>query len=109
MPQLDLKYSADLPLNPKAIFIAMEAAIQSLDESAGICKSRAYPATDYLHRHIYCQVSVLNKPHRDEVFMTLLHKKLLETLTAFIPDECYYAVELTFTSNYYATLDNVTV
>lgn len=107
MPQLDLKYSADLELNPTVIFTAMEAAIQSFDSSAGICKSRAYPATDYLHQQIYCEISVLNKPHRDDTFMQELHQKLIETLERYIPKNCHYAVKLDFSGGYYATLDNI--
>lgn len=106
MPQLDLKYSADLNLNPTAIFTAMESTIQSLDDSAGICMSRAYPATDYLHQHVYCHVSVLNKAHRDDAFMKRLYENLTHTLATFIPKQCHYAIELEFCSAYYSTLKN---
>ena len=104
MPQLELKYSADLALDPTAIFTAMESTIQSLDTSAGICKSRAYPANEYLHSHAYCHINVLKKPHRNTAFMQQLHEALIEVLKNHIPKGSYYAVELDFSSTHYAAL-----
>jgi hypothetical protein len=103
MPQLDLKYSASLNLDVTELFSVVEKTLIQLDGSAGHCKCRAYPSDQYQHTHILCQVSILNKPHRDESFMQECLLQLEKVIAQFIPKGCHYAVELKFSSEYYST------
>lgn len=103
MPQVDIKYSNDLALKVQKIFEGVEALINELDASAGACKSRAYPASEYLHAHFYLRIALLKKPHRDPDFMRNLLEKLEELVKPLLPSECYCSFELTFSSEYYST------
>ncbi len=103
MPQVELKFSNDITLDVRKIFKSIEQEINKLDDSAGACKSRAYPIAHFLHTHVLMSVSVLQKPHRDELFMNTCLKQLEAILEATVPNGCYYAVDLFFSGNYYST------
>lgn len=104
MPQLDLKYSNDLTdIDFVSLFQAIEELINHLDPSAGACKSRAYPTTAYLHTHVYLHLQLLKKPHRDASFMQNCSRQLEMLLKTRLPVECFYAIDVTFASEYYIT------
>lgn len=103
MPQVDIKYSSDLQVDIKKLFQDVENIINELDSSAGVCKSRAYPAMDYLHTHFYLRVALLRKPHRGKIFMEECLKRIKHNIEQTLPSGCYYSIELVFSSEYYVT------
>ena len=104
MPQLDLRYSDDLPhIAFESLFRQIEIAINEIDDSAGACKSRAYPASDYLHTHVYLCVMLLKKEYRDAPFMRKCRDAIETCLKQVLPKNCFYAIELNFSGEYYLT------
>ena len=103
MPQVNLKYSDSIELNVKKLFNDIETVINKRDGTAGACKSRAYPASAYLHEHVFLVVSFLRKPHRDDVFMKSLREKIESVLISYLPRGCYYSIEMSFSGEYYLT------
>ena len=103
MPQVDLKYSNVLIIDIQELFTEVEQVINELDSSAGVCKSRAYPTSDYLHDNVLLHIKLLKKPQRDEAFMQKCLKRIEEILRSYLPHSCYYAVEIDSTSPYYLT------
>ena len=103
MPQVDVKYSYNLKVDIQNLLQKIETTINEFDSTAGACKSRAYPAPQYLHEHITIEIQVLRKPHRDEAFMQNLLNKLTQELRILAPKNCYFALKLDFTSVYYIT------
>ena len=103
MPQADLLYSADLDIDPSAIFAEVEAVILSRDPGAEQCRGRAYPAADFHHTHATLRVTFLPKPHRDEAYMRSMLNEIERVLKASIKQPCGIAVGLTFTGDYYRT------
>lgn len=103
MPQVDIKYSDDLNIDIQKLFHETESTINELDASAGVCKSRAYPSKNYLHRHFYMRVALLKKPHRDDAFMKNCLERLETIAKAKLPSGAYCSVELVFSNDYYLT------
>jgi len=103
MPQADLMYSADLDLDAAAILARVEQVIADHDAGAGACKGRAYPAAVTHHSHVTLRVAMLDKPHRDAAFMSALLADVERAVKALIAQPCAVAVELSFSSPYYAT------
>ena len=103
MPHVELKYSNDLTIKSTELFNAIEKVTNEMDSSAGMCKSRAYPTNTYLHTHVLLTMKVLQKPHRDKLFMQSLASKLEELLVAVLPQGCAYSVDLVFSNEYYVT------
>ena len=103
MPQVDLKFSNNINLDVSLIFKSIELIINDVDASAGACKSRAYPAPNFQHTHALISIGLLRKSHRDERFMQDLLDRLKIELSDFIPEECYYAIDLSFLGNHYFT------
>ncbi|MCI5057784.1 MAG: hypothetical protein MRY83_16835, partial [Flavobacteriales bacterium] len=104
MPQVDMKYSDDLDIDTKKLFQEIESMMNGMDHTAGVCKSRAYPTSEYMHSHCYVRVSVLRKPHRDQNFMQNCFEQLNSLVGSAVPDGAYYSVELAFSGNYYFTV-----
>ena len=104
MPQLTVYYSADLSLQPQELLAAVELCIAEHDETAGMCKSRAYPAEYYQHTSCYLQVRLLTKPHRDSLFMNQLLEKLTKMARTFLPQHVHLAIDLDFSSKFYQTI-----
>lgn len=103
MPHVEIKYSDDVKINFQSLFLNIEQTINEMDASAGVCKSRAYPSSDFLHTHILVKIDVLKKPHRDTVFMQTLLKNIEQTVTHILPNGCYYSIGLNFSGEYYVT------
>ena len=102
MPQVEINFSHDINDTIfNTMFHEIEVAINELDSSAGVCKSRAYKAEIYLHTHIYIDVLVMRKPHRDQTFIKTLHNQLLNVIEPHIPENCYYSLNLRFVGEYY--------
>ena len=47
MPHVEIKYSDNLDIDTKEVFDVIEGIINKKDSSAGVCKSRAYPCSEY--------------------------------------------------------------
>ncbi|AKS45495.1 hypothetical protein SAMN05444287_0591 [Octadecabacter temperatus] len=103
MPQADLKYSSDMDIDAEGLLAEIEAVIGDFDSGAGKCKGRAYPAASYQHSHVFLTVQVLEKPHRDDVFMQTLLEKLTNTVDKHIKQACSRSVSVDFLPKYYAT------
>ena len=89
MPHLEIKYSADIKFNVELLFDQIESAIHELDPSAGVCKSRAYPAKNYKHSHVVIEVWLLPKQHRNHAFTEELLKKLKDCVKKAIFNHKY--------------------
>lgn len=103
MPQADLSYSADLPLNIPAILQSIEATIKAFDPASGDCKARAHPVAQTLHNHLLLRLSLLQKPHRSDEFMTALNQQLADRLKPQLPTGVILGIELQFLSPYYGS------
>ncbi|MCF6766418.1 hypothetical protein L3V82_11595 [Thiotrichales bacterium 19S3-7] len=103
MPQVELRYSQELDLKVKDIFQKIEALINQIDSTAGVCKSRAYPTAEYLHPNCYFEIMVLRKAHRDKHFMDNLLAEIESVVKPLLPEDCYYSINLNFSSDYYFT------
>lgn len=103
MPQAELKFSSDLALNAKDFLVEVEATILAHDRGAGPCKGRGFAIEQYHHTHALLDVLVLDKPHRDDAFMTDLTEKLTALLDAQLPCGCARAVSVGFLPRHYVT------
>ena len=104
MPQLDVLHSNDVTLEFEPLFQSIENTLNELDPSAKMCKSRAYPAPHFLHTHVLVKIGLLKKPHRDQAFMENCLQTLKQAIEPYIPEGCYYAIDLSFSEPYYLTL-----
>ena len=103
MPHADLKYSADLPIDPQALLEGIEAILQRHDPGSGDCKGRAYPGEISHHPHLIAEISLLPKAHRDAAFMEALRKDLADFLKNALPRPCWMSMNVTFSSPDYVT------
>lgn len=104
MPQADLSYSSQIPLDAPAVLAAIEAVISAHDGGAGACKGRAYPLEQTHHTHVQLMVRMLNKSHRDDAFMQALLGALETALRPLIPAPCILGIELGFIEPHYVSL-----
>lgn len=105
MPHLEIKYSADIELDVNVLFDQIESAINELDPSAGVCKSRAYPAKSYKHSHVMIEVWLLPKQHRNHAFTQALLKGLKDCVKKKVDDHCYISVQLYYRDANYVTIE----
>lgn len=103
MPQVELKYSDDLLIEADSIFSHIERALNEIDPTAKVCKSRALSVSQYLHSHLFLEVKLLRKPHRDAAFMQRCLKMLDDLIKPYIPLNTYYSINLEFMGEYYVT------
>ncbi len=105
MPHVEIKYSADIEIDVRSLFNQIESAINKLDPSAGVCKSRAYPAVSYKHSHVMIDIWLLPKPHRNHIFTQSLLKKLRDCINEQVANRCYISVQLYYRDDNYATIE----
>ena len=103
MPQVELKYSDNLCLQFESLFEEIERAINFQDPSAGLCKSRAYPAESYLHSHLFLNISLMKKPSRDDQFIKALSEEMECIIKVHLPQSAYYSIQINFLSEHYIT------
>ncbi|MCR9125266.1 MAG: hypothetical protein NXH82_03975 [Rhodobacteraceae bacterium] len=103
MPHAELKYSADLTIDPQAILAEIEAVIARHDPGAGACKGRAHAAPVWNHSHILVQVVMLAKPHRDAAFTETLIGALEQAVKARLTQPCFFSLSLDFNGPGYVT------
>lgn len=106
MPQVELKYSDDLKINPNHIFDLIEEIINKIDPSSGECKSRAYPAPFYKHTHMLITIAMLEKPHRNEAFSDDLMVALVTDIKGCIPKGAHFSLSLNYNLKNYITRSN---
>ena len=118
MPHVEIKYSNNLDLDTKEVFDVIEAIINKKDSSAGECKSRAYPCSEYKYSHILITVSLLTKPHRDEKFTLTLSTELEKSIKLLLKQSVYFSLNIEYSLAYYTTnehlvdgdtLDNISI
>lgn|SRR3990167_9658664 len=105
MPHLEIKYSADIALDVECLFDQIESVINELDPSAGVCKSRAYPAKNYKHSHVMIEVWLLPKQHRNQTFTQVLLKTLKDCVKKQIANHYYISVQLYYRDSNYLTIE----
>jgi len=103
MPHVEIKYSNNLDLDTKEVFDDIEGVINKKDSSAGECKSRAYPFSEYKYPHILVTISLLSKPHRDEEFTLQLSTELERTIKAHLKQSLYFSLNIQYSLAYYTT------
>ncbi len=103
MPHADLKYSADLNIDPLALLKRIESIIQSQDATSGDCKGCAYPTALFHHTHLLIEVSMLPKVHRDADFVRQLRDALEIGVKAEINAPCAFSLALKFSDEGYVT------
>lgn len=103
MPHLEIKYSADIELDAELLFDKIESTINKLDPSAGVCKSRSYPAKSYKHSHVMVEVWLLQKQHRNQAFTQALLKEIKNCIKKQIANYCYVSIQLHYRDANYET------
>lgn len=103
MPQVEIKYTFDIDLPVTKLFSVIEKTINEHDASSGICKSRAYPCSTFMHTHVFIDIQLLAKAHRDQNFMQTLLSALQSNIKSYLPTQIQFAIHLQFASAYYFT------
>ncbi|OUR61182.1 hypothetical protein A9Q74_10355 [Colwellia sp. 39_35_sub15_T18] len=103
MPHVEIKYSDNLDIDINKIFDAVEKIINKNDLSAGECKSRAYPCSQYKYSHILITVSLLTKPHRDKVFTHNLSAEIEKAIKVHLKQSLYFSLNIEYSLDYYTT------
>lgn len=103
MHHAEIRYSSDMDLEPTQILARIEAIIQGKDPGSGACKGRAYRADAAHHRHILVEVSLLDKPHRDDAFMSDLCAQLETEIKSHLSGDYAFSLALTFSPKVYVT------
>ncbi|BAJ02920.1 tautomerase family protein [Shewanella violacea] len=103
MPHVEIKYSDDLDIDTKQAFDLIEQIINEQDASAGVCKSRAYPCSQYKYPHILIVVSLLTKPYRDQEFTNDLSEKIAKEIKKLFKQSLYFSLNIEYSSANYTT------
>lgn len=103
MPHVEIKYSDNVEFDTNNVFDAIETIINTKDKSAGECKSRAYPCSQYKYAHMLITVSLLPKPHRDKMFTEKLSSEIEAAVKAHLKQSVYFSLNIEYSLNYYTT------
>jgi len=103
VPHVEIKYSDNVDIDTNEVFDIVERIINEKDISAGECKSRAYPCSQYKYSHILVTVSLLSKPHRDKVFTHHLSVELEKAIKAQLKQSLYFSLNIEYSLQYYTT------
>ncbi|MDX2319585.1 MAG: hypothetical protein QNK26_03195 [Moritella sp.] len=103
MPHIEIKYSDNLTINTGEIFDDIEEIINGKDISAGECKSRAYPCSQYKYSHMLVIVSLLTKPHRDKIFTQSLSLEIEKAVKVHLKQSLYFSLSIEYSQDYYTT------
>lgn len=103
MPHVEIKYSDNLDIDTHKIFDEVEKTINQNGMSAGECKSRAYPCSQYKYSHVLVTVSLLTKPHRDNVFTQNLSREIETAIKAHLKQSLYFSLNIEYSLDYYTT------
>jgi 5-carboxymethyl-2-hydroxymuconate isomerase len=103
MPHVEIKYSDNQEIKTEKIFDDIERIINTHDASAGECKSRAYPCSEYKYTHILITISLLTKAHRDEKFTLSLSKELEASIKKHLTKSVYFSINIEYNDSYYTT------
>ena len=103
MPHVEIKYSDNIEIDADKIFDRIENTINSHDDSAGVCKSRAYPCSQYKHTHLLVSISLLTKPHRNKAFTEKLSAEIEKIIKAHLKQSLYFSLNIEYSLAYYTT------
>lgn len=103
MPQADLSYSSNIKFDVPAVLAKIEEVIGAHDASSGACKGRAHALDITHHDHVLLRLRMLEKPHRDDAFMSALLAALQEAMRTMISAPCIVGVEIGFLERHYAS------
>ena len=107
MPHCEIKYSDNLDFDAEAILSLVETVVNTHDANSHECKGRAYPSAQYHRSHLHITVSLLSKPHRDEVFTQALMNDLEEQIKARLQQSCYFSLMIEYSPAYYVTNEHL--
>jgi len=103
MPHIEIKYSNNLEIDTDKLFDAIEKTINEKDDSAGVCKARAYPCFTYKYSHLLITISLLKKAKRDEVFTQNLSYELEKVIKEHLHQSAYFSLNIEYSLSYYTT------
>lgn len=103
MPHIEIKYSDNLNIDFDKVFDIVEKTINKHDNSAGVCKSRAYPCSQYKYSHMLTRIFLLTKPNRDEIFTQNLGKEIEKEIKNHLNESLYFSLSIEYSSSYYLT------
>jgi hypothetical protein len=101
MPQVDIYNASSHPMDFISIFKDIENTILLADSGAGQCKSRGHAIHCAVPSHVLVSIGLLQKKHRDKVFMDALTKKLLQVMSSHVTSDVFISVNLYFLSPSY--------
>ncbi len=103
MPHVEIKYSDNLDIDVREIFEVIENTINKNDSSAGECKSRAYPCSEYKYSHILVTISLLAKSYRDKEFTIKLSSEIEQIIKLHLKQNLYFSLNIEYSLAYYTT------
>lgn len=103
MPHVEIKYSNNLNIDIDKVFDEVERVINKNDNSAGVCKSRAYPCVEYKYSHILVTISLLKKPKRDKIFTEVLSEEIEKVIKEHLYQSAYFSLNIEYSLSYYRT------
>ena len=103
MPHLEIHLTKDIKVDLDALFAGVETILNEFDQTAGICKSRAYIAEYYKYSHVMINLYLLPKKHRDKAYFTNLLEQLKKYVMRCIPVDSYLSLQIYFRDEYYFT------
>ncbi len=103
MPHLEIHLTKDIKVDLDVLFAAVETILNEFDQTAGVCKSRAYIAEYYKHSHVMINLYLLPKKHRDDAYSKNLLDHLKEYVRGYIPFDSYLSLQIYFRDEYYLT------
>ncbi|PKH07194.1 hypothetical protein [Moritella sp. Urea-trap-13] len=103
MLHVEIKYTDNLDIDTDKIFNVVEGIITDSDKSAGECKSRAYPCSQYKYPHMLVTISLLTKPHRDDAFTHKLSNQIEHAIKNNLKQSLYFSLTIEYSPAYYST------
>ena len=103
VPQIELKYTSDIEFDVTGMLETAIKTIKSADDSVGNCRGRAYPLKDYVSSHIRLEIEMLDKPHRDDIFMQKLSESVSRAVRTHVSTACAISVICRFDPPQWAT------
>ena len=107
MPHIEINYSNNLTIEANQLFDTIEKTINKKDPAAGECKCRAYTAPFYKYTHIFIEISMLPKTHRDKIFTEELMHILEEQVKEFITKEAHFSLSIKYNLENYITSNSL--
>ncbi|MBF12761.1 MAG: hypothetical protein CMF46_00090 [Legionellales bacterium] len=102
MEHIELKYCVEIDLDTDLILSGAESILKEHDNTVLQLSSRSYHY-DTLSPHVFIQLALSKKQHRQENYMNDLINKLKLHLMKVLPQDIPFSIEIRFLSPYYAS------